>query len=169
MSLETFEENVPMVNIRIFEGDEIKKVTSIADISREWVERSQRDRKARVVTQYVTGVGKINVLKMNQYTLKDGEPSIYERESNQQAREAAAVNKKVRKQIVHQAFCQSCLIPEGLLMLCNYCPAAYHPKCAGYKVVPTSIWSCPHHQCADCCKFFNDINLFHINFNNSNF
>ena len=40
-------------------------------------------------------------------------------------------------------------------MLCDRCPAAYHPLCLGYskhdiQAAESSQWSCPHHLCGEC-------------------
>jgi len=38
------------------------------------------------------------------------------------------------------------------LLLCDFCPAAYHPECLGLSEedVPSMSWSCPHHSCLTC-------------------
>ena len=50
----------------------------------------------------------------------------------------------------HESTCLVCW-DGGSVILCDRCPAAYHPPCLGYnkadaKALESSQWSCPHHQ-----------------------
>ena len=77
-----FEETVPLVDLRQFNGVRIDKlkVKSFGDISSEWVIHQARQRKSRMTTEHVVGVGIVNILKINSYSLEEGEPSVFERE-----------------------------------------------------------------------------------------
>ena len=41
-------------------------------------------------------------------------------------------------------------------VMCDFCPAAFHPKCLGFKDADEMVsgskmgWSCPHHECDKC-------------------
>ena len=74
-----FEESAPMISLRIFDGEEFeKKKFTNSDISSEW---GKRKRGSRLTEMHVPGVGLMKVLKSNMYTLQEGEPSIFEKET----------------------------------------------------------------------------------------
>ena len=49
----------------------------------------------------------------------------------------------------HQDQCQNCF-DGGEIVICDYCPAAYHVDCLEEPPPETGRWSCPHHKCFDC-------------------
>merc|ERR1711871_1164435 len=77
-----FDETIELTKIRHFEGNEwtTAKNASLSDISAAWIATKKRQRPSRYETQHVTNVGKTNVLKINNYDLTSGEPSVYGRE-----------------------------------------------------------------------------------------
>lgn len=43
------------------------------------------------------------------------------------------------------------------LLLCDWCPAAYHPRCIGLGEkdvanMRSRAWACPHHECMECSR-----------------
>ena len=178
VSLNDFDETAPLVSVREMEGEallneETSTVDGIADVWRQINPdpepsasegRSKRVRVSRLVEVEVDGVGTMAVLKKNNYSMNDGEPSINSRElasSNAQrakAREAAIASSyqgRKGRQIAgrdfsHQEHCQMCW-DGGELLLCGQCPAAYHLACLGLSAVPeATTWACPHHSCCKC-------------------
>lgn len=137
----------------------LQQVTTLGDISSLWIiqqgeteQRSRRERQSRLEHVHVTNVGLVSVLKANNYTLEDGEPSVFDAEAKRHKDWAlgGAAGKKKRNPFKHQDHCQHCW-DYGRLICCNYCPASYHPKCVGMASVPSYNWSCPHHEgCVSC-------------------
>ena len=178
VSLNDFDETAPLVSVRQVEGeallnDETSTVDGIADVWRQinpdpepsaTEGRGKRVRVSRLVEVEVEGVGTMAVLKKNNYSMNDGEPSINSRElasSNAQrtkVREAAIASSyqgRKGRQIAgrdfgHQEHCQACW-DGGELLLCGQCPAAFHLACLGLGAVPeAATWACPHHSCCKC-------------------
>ena len=90
-----FEESAPMVSLRIFDGEEFKKKKfTNTDISCEW---GKRERGSRLIEMHVPGVGLMKVLKSNMYTLEEGEPSIFEKETTSNVLIAKANGVEIRK------------------------------------------------------------------------
>ena len=55
---------------------------------------------------------------------------------------------------VLQDHCLNCW-DGGNLICCEWCPAAYHPKCVGLNSEDDlsgfgNTWACPHHSCSQC-------------------
>jgi hypothetical protein len=122
-----------------------KKVVSMKDIGSEWAERAKR----KVVSRLVQ-VGNHQVLKKNMYDLEDGEPSVYDKElahskddldggSKYQVRVGAQV---AGRDYEHVDRCLKCW-EGGSLICCDFCPAAYHIECLGFKSedeLPKTKW-----------------------------
>ena len=90
-----FEESAPMVSLRIFDGEEFKKKKfTNTDISCEW---GKRERGSRLTEINVPGVGLMKVLKSNMYSLQDGEPSIFEKETTSNVLIAKANGVEIQK------------------------------------------------------------------------
>ncbi|PRW60577.1 Fanconi anemia group M isoform X3 [Chlorella sorokiniana] len=47
----------------------------------------------------------------------------------------------------HDDRCAACGSDQGDLLLCDGCPAVYHPRCCGLRGVPSGDWFCP--VCSD--------------------
>lgn len=74
---------LPMTNLRVLAGEHFPKAPdseSLRDIASAWKEDQKRNRKSRVETVQVDGVGEVSVLKMNRYSLNGGELSVYDQE-----------------------------------------------------------------------------------------
>jgi hypothetical protein len=159
-----FEPAEQMVKIREFrgklynrQGPSPSKGSSMKDIANEWKEQvlhEKRERHSRLVT--VNGQA---VLKKNMYDLESGEPSVFEKELSTEDQRAMSVftvhsgRQVAGRDYDNVDFCIGCWGIGGELMCCDYCPASYHPKCAGYFSMgdaPTTQWSCPHHSCSEC-------------------
>ena len=108
----------------------------------------KRDRQSRITQEHIVGVGMVNVLKLNQYSLTQGEPSVYEREST-----AVVKTKEKRVKFENEDFCLKCW-DGGTLYCCNLCPASYHKACLSETEANSLcgfIAHCPHHlRCVSC-------------------
>uniref|UniRef100_A0A7S3HHK6 Zinc finger PHD-type domain-containing protein n=1 Tax=Spumella elongata TaxID=89044 RepID=A0A7S3HHK6_9STRA len=121
------------------------------DISSQWIlQSSSRQRQSRLEQVHVANVGLVSVLKANNYTLEQGESSIFEKEALRHKQWAFGGANKKGKKFEHQDYCQYCW-NYGSLICCAYCPASYHLQCVDLKAVPCAMWSCPHHAgCVTC-------------------
>lgn len=166
-TVDDFDETMPLAPIRDLEPEDVPQVdagTSIKAIGQEWKklvlpDGSKRRRKRRTHEVNVQGVGMVQVLNQDDYTLEHGEPSVFEKEVKQKV---SAAPKGVQtfvptsgRQVAgrdyhHQDFCLECW-DGGELVLCDICPAAFHLQCLGLKALPSSMqWQCPHHVCRKC-------------------
>jgi hypothetical protein len=178
--------SLPMTSLRCLAGEHIPKTdgggddglssdlanpSNLRDIASQWMQvKSKRVRKTRVETVRVKNVGEVSVLKINDYSIEGGEPSVYDREIKGKVdSEWGRVQKRkggvsmlfnmprcnlmlLLKITEHQDICQHCW-DGGTLMCCTSCPASYHPKCVGMSRVVSYQWRCPHHQgCITCGK-----------------
>ena len=85
----------------------------MSDIGQEWKEVTdqKRTKKERFTTQHVVGVGLTNVLKANNYTLEEGEGSVWSRELG--ASETGGATAVTTRQVAgrdydHLDFCMLC-------------------------------------------------------------
>lgn len=135
-------------------------MTTLGDISSLWIiqqneneSRAKRDHQSRLEHIHVENVGMVSVLKANNYTLQDGEPSVFDVEAKRHKEWGIAsrdADKRPRSVFKHQDHCQHCW-DYGKLICCTLCPASYHLKCVGLSTVPSTQWSCPHHfGCVTC-------------------
>jgi len=111
--------------------------------------RGSRDRQSRFFQ-----VGGDLVLKINNYTLEEGEKSVFDSElDGRQDRTTAkrAHRSQAGKDYENCSQCQLCW-KQGEVLCCDYCPTVMHPHCAGIEDVTElgSMWSCPHHKCTFC-------------------
>ena len=114
--------------------------------------RSQRERTSRFIKSEETGD---LVLKINNYTLEEGEKSVFDAELGGRADRGG--ERKVQRRVAGRDFenssiCQHCFLPGGDLIMCDHCPGSMHLACAGIGDVSTlgQTWSCPHHKCHLC-------------------
>ena len=176
-SVTQFEEAAPLVDLRYFEGSVMGKqqqtIATMGDISTQWIiqkrENFGRERQSRLEQIHVKNVGMVSVLKANNYTLEDGEPSVYDKEfhkhsnsvNNKSGSGSGGAGKGINNKPVtakakrndfdNQEYCQYCW-NYGTLICCTYCPASYHPQCVGLAAVPTALYSCQHHAGCVTCK-----------------
>lgn len=163
-TVEDFDETVPLVSIRELDGEEIPRgdSSSLRSISESWREYalpdgSKRKRKARTHEVKVDGVGMVQVLNSDDYTLEQGEPSVFDAEvkprvapKSVQTFVPTSGRQVAGRDYSHQDFCQVCW-DGGELLSCDICPAAYHMHCLGLTKLPASVlWQCPHHVCCNC-------------------
>lgn len=128
-----------------------QKVASYADISKEWEIHSKRERQSRYTQEEVVNVGTVNVLKINNYTLSKGEPSVHERELLASSGGRVVV-KKALMVPENQDYCQYCW-DGGHLYCCSKCPSSYHVDCLYPEQkgsLEANMWNCPHHRCVTC-------------------
>ena len=82
-------------------------------------------------------MGEDLVLKINNYSLEEGEPSVYDRgETRGVYVPPAGVTtsrrlQKAGRDYDHQSHCQVCWESTGELIRCGGCPLAFHAKCIG--------------------------------------
>eukprot|EP00808_Paulinella_micropora_P026430 g56409.t1 len=107
----------------------------------------KRRRTSRLMTDEFTGQA---VLRINNYTMEEGEPSIVAGKTTGKpgkgARQTAGIDYE------NEEHCLQCW-EGGDLILCDHCPASYHKKCLGVDVTESNkhiSWSCPQHSCVDC-------------------
>lgn len=81
------------------------KRSSFGDISREWMLEGKREQVSRFTQQRVSQVGVVNILKSNMYSLQDGEPSVFEKETTSRALTAAANGEKPYRRGVVRTTC----------------------------------------------------------------
>jgi len=96
------------------------------------------------------------VLKINNYTLEDGEQSVFDSElAGRQDRVGEKDHSRMRAghDYDNQPLCQVCW-GGGELLCCDFCPGAYHPACIGITDVDSlpNMWSCDHHRCCLCSR-----------------
>jgi hypothetical protein len=166
-TVDDFDETIPLVPIRELEGEEVPQVesgSSLKTIGHEWKkfmlpEGVKRRRKARTYAVTVAGVGVVQVLNQDDYTLNQGEPSVYDKEvkvkvsappKGGQTFVPTSGRQVAGRDYQHQDFCQECW-DGGELVICDICPAAFHLECLGLKTLPGGMqWQCPHHICCRC-------------------
>ena len=154
----SFDAQLPMHLTQTMQGEAIAKDTTLAGIGRQWQEmQGKRTQKSRLKK-----VGQHNVLLSNDYKL-GGHISVFDAE--QAGKDMSFHKAKTRRQVPgrdyeHEEFCLQCW-DGGELVCCDFCPAAYHPKCLGYKDAlemtggallsgGLRMWGCPHHSCVEC-------------------
>ena len=132
-------------------GDKGKKPVSVKDIAAEFSEQilsGKRERKK--TTMQIDGH---TVLKANNYSLEEGESSVFARETKRKKNET----KKPRAQVAgrdygHSYTCQACW-DGGDIVCCDLCPVSVHAECIGMtqgEIAKATRWGCPHHSCAEC-------------------
>jgi SWI/SNF-related matrix-associated actin-dependent regulator of chromatin subfamily A member 5 len=128
-----------------------KKPVSVKDIAAEFsstILSGKRERKK--TTMQIDGH---TVLKANNYSLEEGESSVYARETTRKKNET----KKPRAQVAgrdygHSYTCQACW-DGGDIVCCDLCPVSVHAECIGMtqsEIAKATRWGCPHHSCAEC-------------------
>ena len=133
------------------EGGGPKKPQSLKDINAEFqaqILTTKRERKKTTVE-----VDGHTVLKANNYSLEEGEQSVFAREVKQKKTE----QKKARAQVAgrdygHSYTCQVCW-DGGDIVCCDLCPVSVHAECIGLtqnEIAKATRWACPHHSCAEC-------------------
>jgi SWI/SNF-related matrix-associated actin-dependent regulator of chromatin subfamily A member 5 len=123
--------------------------------------RKKRKRNSRFIE-----VDGHQVLKQNNYSMEEGERSVFDQEIGQNNEKANARNKKkgagggntggpsrqvAGRDFDHIPWCLACW-DGGEICCCDYCPASFHLDCLGLKEsdLGGGSWSCPHHSCSDC-------------------
>lgn len=85
--------SLPMTSLRCLAGEYIPKIedscmssdstipSNLRDIAMQWtLEKNKRVSKSRIETVRVKNVGNVSVLKINDYSIDGGEPSVFDRE-----------------------------------------------------------------------------------------
>ena len=133
------------------DGDKGKKPVSVKDIAAEFsAQILSGKRERRKTTVQIDGH---TVLKANNYSLEEGESSVFARETKRKKNET----KKPRAQVAgrdygHSYTCQVCW-DGGDIVCCDLCPVSVHAECIGMtqaEIAKATRWGCPHHSCAEC-------------------
>lgn len=119
-----FDAEQAIVNMRELEGEVYNQSqaksflncsASMKDIGEEWAElqTKPRERNSRFTTQHVVGVGAVNVLKANDYSLEEGEGSVWAKELGKGGGGGLGGATGPRRQIAgrdydHIDFCHGC-------------------------------------------------------------
>ena len=131
---------------------------SMQDIAAEWALATGRTKRER--TSRVMMVDGHQILRENNYSLEDGEPSVHSRElvqRNETERSsgvggATGGGRQVAgRDFDHFSFCLSCW-DGGDIVCCDLCPASFHASCLDAVPGRGARWSCPHHRCSECDK-----------------
>ena len=151
-----FDAEAKATDLRKFAGTEYtkqKKPSSLKDIGQQYREfasqlPSRRKRESRFIE-----VDGHTVLKLNNYSLEEGESSVYKSEvqrgvapmdqpgANANApksvratskRMGAQGRQQAGKDYMHESICLSCW-DGGTLVCCDMCPASYHPGKRGRR------------------------------------
>jgi SWI/SNF-related matrix-associated actin-dependent regulator of chromatin subfamily A member 5 len=128
-----------------------------AELAAETTDLKRSSRRRTKTTSTIDGYV---VKNANRYSLNQGEPSVFDRESNASEREIAAAEiprSELQRSGHHfesQSCCQACW-DGGELILCDRCPAAYHSDCLTWAQRPHNSsayqrWGCPLHECCVC-------------------
>ena len=98
-------------------------------------------------------MGEDLVLKINNYSLEEGEQSVFDSElkGKGKAKKGTSDRSRAGHDYENQPMCQVCW-GGGDLICCDFCPGSYHPACIGIDDVNDlpNTWSCPHHRCTLC-------------------
>ena len=94
------------------------------------------------------------VLKINNYTLNEGEKSVFDSELHGRHGRPGERGKGVARagrDFDNSSSCQLCW-QRGDVVCCDHCPVVMHLACAGIEDETElgSTWSCPHHKCHLC-------------------
>ena len=150
-----------------------------ADIGEAWeqLKGSKRESKKRFTTTYVEGVGDVEVLNENIYSL-GGEMANSEGAKIAEAKarsgdDGAKTGRQVAgRDFAHEKTCLVCWQPGskitgsghsgvgGTLRGCDFCPTAFHLSCINMSDTTAKSWSgwaCPHHQCDVCSRKANAV------------
>ena len=157
-------------NTRVFKGEDFTLDTlysgrSLTDIRNEWEQRNyvkagKREGVSRLISvDGGVGVGQVQVLKTNMYTLESGEPSILQKETSAKARGGKMLRAGV--DYFNLTFCMVCGEDElhGDIVMCDGCPVTLHVKCLEYDSLAefeadhavargVSKFYCTHHTCS---------------------
>ena len=154
----TFNAELPLLMTQSLQGETLASDTSVLkDIGQQWVQQTQGKRKRKSRLKKKAGQTD-NVLAVNDYSLGSN-ISVFDA-SGEQAGANMAVAKPTGRQRAGRDYdnedhCLECW-DGGDLVMCDFCPAAFHPKCLGFKDAAEMTmgsrmgWSCPHHECDKC-------------------
>lgn len=83
---------------------------------------SKRVKVSRLVEEHVVGVGKVSVLKSNMYTLEEGEPSVFEKETRSAKNDAEAKGETTYKRKIVSYITHSCCNPSLYYLIYQLAP-----------------------------------------------
>jgi hypothetical protein len=133
--------------------DELDAMSGAVDLEKAVAAlgRSQRERTSRFIRSEETGD---LVLKINDYTLNEGEKSVFDSElggRDERSGERTHQRRMAGRDFENNSLCQLCW-QGGDVLCCDNCPCVMHLACAGIEDEFTlgNTWSCPHHRCHLC-------------------
>lgn len=140
----------------------------VKSIAKEWKSTHEGTKSGRKLKSRYTTVDGHNVLIANNYTLQEGEKSVFSSELANRRRgpngaSLEEINRSLgrgRQQVgrdyVNEQHCLACW-DGGDLILCDNCPVAAHLQCLHPDQAPARAsrkigisWRCPHHSCSVC-------------------
>uniref|UniRef100_A0A7S2WMT9 Uncharacterized protein n=1 Tax=Mucochytrium quahogii TaxID=96639 RepID=A0A7S2WMT9_9STRA len=140
---------------------------SLKEIAEQWAKQNpdlygSKPKRARV-SRYVEVDGH-TILKANNYSLQEGEKSVFSQELGSRA-VTTGVPPGHGRQIAgrdyeNEGHCLACW-DGGELLLCDQCCASYHEHCLRADQLPAKkknrlsgsvTWGCPHHSCKICLR-----------------
>jgi SWI/SNF-related matrix-associated actin-dependent regulator of chromatin subfamily A member 5 len=164
-TLLAFDENAPLVPIRNktlssspSQSPRIARICGLevdTAVDHANMGRSKRQRKSRLTEVLDDSDGEsYPVLLANNYSLDEGEPSIFATETSKKKVDLYTFQRRESRQIAgrdysNEDICQVCG-DGGDLVLCDFCPVACHLQCVGLDEAPANWYSCPHHTCCEC-------------------
>ena len=94
------------------------------------------------------------VLKINNYSLEEGEKSVFDSElkgKQERPSKRKSSHAQAGKDYENSSLCQLCW-EGGDMICCDFCPNVMHAACCGIDDPSSlgSMWSCPHHKCVTC-------------------
>uniref|UniRef100_A0A7S3LNA8 Helicase C-terminal domain-containing protein n=1 Tax=Aplanochytrium stocchinoi TaxID=215587 RepID=A0A7S3LNA8_9STRA len=144
-----------------------RKNLSIKDISEEWAQLHAPKAKRIKKTRFIKTENGYQILKANNYTMEEGEKSVFSTELRNRSPSTLKVvfgKKKGRQRAGrdydHEAHCLMCW-DGGSLLCCDQCPLAFHTECLAPWQLPQkkasgasvgNSWGCPHHYCKLCAR-----------------
>ena len=168
-----FADSAP-VSTRQLYGQSFEVPKSQAEIGNEFraILQGARERKSRIkmVASEGSGYGAkyVPVLASNNYSLNEGEGSVFQRElgGHGGAQAACAVVKRklsiAGRDYAHETSCLACFASggkataSGPLLTCKLCPMVFHRSCA-HQLGCSEVggghlagFTCPHHNCSTC-------------------
>jgi len=141
-----------------------KSNLSMAEIAAEWAKLhpdlyEPASKRARV-TRYIEVDGH-TILKANNYSLEEGEKSVFHSELAANKSQGGLQGRQVAgRDYENEGHCLRCW-DGGELLLCDQCCASYHEHCLDPSQLPprtksgqpgSMSWACPHHSCKICLR-----------------
>jgi SWI/SNF-related matrix-associated actin-dependent regulator of chromatin subfamily A member 5 len=161
-TLHAFDESAPFVPVRNQSSKsaprpQLSRVCGLdidPSVDYSSLHRPKRQVKSRVITVMDEFCEEYTVLKSNDYTMEQGEPSLFlnsQKKIDLYAFTASRARQIAGRDYSNDDVCKVCG-DGGDLILCDLCPVSCHLSCVGLKKAPHKMFSCPHHVCQECSR-----------------